>query len=658
MTAKTADDRSWRAFQVNSKLLLFVLILVATRLGAGEARIDRVEPPNWWAGQTRNPVRLMITGTNLFGAKVLSSADLLASNVTANAAGTYAFADVFIPRDAVPGPRSLRFGTSSGEAAASFYISEPLLSQNRFAGFTPDDTIYLIMPDRFANGDPTNDNPTISPGLMDRSKSRYYHGGDFQGIINHLPYLRNLGVTALWLTPWYDNVNHLNRREKYNRDNQRTVSGEPITDYHGYGAVDFYGVEEHFGDMSKLRELADAVHQSKMKLIQDQVANHTGPYHPWVSNPPTPTWFNGTPANHLDNSWQTWTLAVPNPPQDKLRSTLEGWFINVLPDLNQNDPETAAYLIQNSLWWVGMTGVDAIRQDTLPYVPRSYWAKWTAAIKEQYPQVTILGEMWDAKPELVSFFQGGRARFDGVDSGVDTLFDFPLCYAIRDVFAKGQPMTRLDAVLGADSNYVNARTLVTFLGLHDLARFMNEPGATIDGLQLAFAFLLTTRGTPLIYYGDEIGMPGGGDPDNRRDFPGGWPEDSRNAFTPEGRTSDEASVHQYVRKLLALRRELEPLRRGDTLLLQSKERTRAYARVTHDSGVLVVLNVGNQTEIVRLELPAALASQSQWFDQLGEDAAINAPDGVLTLRIPPRQAMLLTAQPPRVAERKADSETR
>ena len=631
------------------KSLVAALLLLALKLAAGEARIDRVEPPNWWAGHSRNPVRLMFAGTNLFGARIASSGDLLASNITVNAAGTYAFADVFIPRDAVPGPRSLKLATPNGEAQTSFYISEPLLNENRFAGFTPDDTIYLIMPDRFANGDPSNDNPAISPGLLDRSKSRYYHGGDFQGIINRLPYLRNLGVTALWLTPWYDNVNHLNRREKYNRDNQRTVAGDPITDYHGYGAVDFYGVEEHFGDMAKLRDLADAIHQSKMKLIQDQVANHTGPYHPWVSNSPTPTWFNGTPAHHLDNSWQTWTLAVPNPPQDKLRSTLDGWFINVLPDLNQNDPETATYLIQNSLWWVGMTGVDAIRQDTLPYVPRTYWSKWTAAIKQQYPHLTILGEVFEGKPELVSFFQGGRARFDGVDSGIDTLFDFPLCYAIRDVFAKGQPMTRLDSVLGADSNYVNARTLVTFIGLHDLPRFMNEPGATIEGLELAFAFLLTTRGTPMIYYGDEIAMPGRGDPDNRRDFPGGWPEDKRNAFTPEGRTADEASVHQYVRKLLALRRELEPLRRGDTVLLHSNERSRAYARVTSEAGVIVVLNTGNQTEIIRLDLPAALAAQPHWLDRLSEDTGIDAADGVLNLRIPPRRAMLLTAQPAKVA---------
>lgn len=600
----------------------------------------------------------MFTGTNLKDASLATPADLVVSNLIVNAAGTHMFCDVFIPPNAASGPRNFEFTTSNGSARVSFSISAPLPGQNRFAGFTPDDTIYLIMPDRFADGDPANDDPANSPGLFDRTKPRYYHGGDFQGVINHLSYLRDLGVTALWLTPWYDNVNHLNTQEKYTRDNQHSATGKPITDYHGYGAVDFYGVEEHFGDFTKLRELVDAAHAGGFRIIQDQVANHTGPYHPWVTNPPTPTWFNGTPANHLNNSWQTWTLAVTNPPADKLRSTLEGWFINILPDLNQNDPETATYLIQNSLWWIGMTGEDAVRQDTLPYVPRSYWAKWTTALKLQYPDLTILGEMFDAKPELVSFFQGGRRQFDGVDSGVDTLFDFPLYFTIREVFARGQPMTRLDKILTADTNYVNARTLVTFLGLHDTPRFMSESGATIEGLQLAFTYLLTTRGTPLIYYGDEIAMRGGGDPDNRRDFPGGWAEDNRNAFEPAGRSAEEAQVHNHVRKLLALRRELEALRRGDTVQLESTEQTGAFARVTRDSSVIVAINNGNRPQTLRLLLPARLAAQSRWFDRLAKDRTIPTADGVLTLQLPARRAALLTSQPPTVASDRGTSQAR
>jgi glycosidase len=591
----------------------------------------------------------MFTGTNLKDASLVSSADLVVSNFVVSAEGNYAFCDVFITPTTATGPRTFKFTTPVGNVGATFSISAPLPRLNRFAGFTTDDIIYLIMPDRFANGDPANDDPSISHGLFDRSKPRDYHGGDFRGVINHLPYLRDLGVTALWLTPWYDNVNHLNTQEKYTRDNQRSATGNPVTDYHGYGAVDFYGVEEHFGDFAKLRELVEAAHASGFKMIQDQVANHTGPYHPWVKNPPTPTWFNGTLANHLDNSWQTWTLAVKNPPADKLRSTLDGWFINILPDLNQNDPETATYLIQNSLWWVGMTGEDAVRQDTLPYVPRSYWAKWTTALKEEYPHLTILGEMLDARPDLVSFFQGGRKQFDGVDSGVDTLFDFPLYFTIRDVFARSQSMARLAQTLAADTNYVNARTLVTFLGLHDVPRFMSESGATIEGLQLAFTFLLTTRGTPMIYYGDEIAMRGGGDPNNRRDFPGGWAEDKRNAFEPAGRSVEESEVHDHVRKLLALRRELEPLRRGDTVQLESNEQTCAFARVLGDASVIVAFNNSDHSQKLQIALPKSLAEQYCWFDRLEDNVKAFATNGILAVQLPPRRAALLSSQPPAIS---------
>ena len=637
---------------------LCVFLMRPAAAEAAGLEVSRVEPPNWWAGHLHNPVRLMFSGTNLQHARLVAPVDLTASNLTVNAAGTHLFCDVFIPVNAAPGPRQFEFTSPAGRASFPFSLSAPLSGQNHFGGFTPDDVIYLLMPDRFANGDPANDDPAISHGLFDRRQPRHYHGGDFQGVLNHLPYLHDLGVTALWLTPWYDNVNHLNTLEKYTRDNRRSTNGVASTDYHGYGAVDFYGVEEHFGDFKKLRELMDAAHAQGFKMIQDQVANHTGPYHPWVTDSPTPTWFNGTLSNHLDNSWQTWTLAEKNPPADQLRSTLDGWFINILPDLNQNDPEAATYLIQNSLWWVGLTGVDAVRQDTLPYVPRSYWAKWTAALKREHPHLTILGEMWDANPRLVSFFQGGRKQFDGVDSGVDTLFDFPLYFAVRSVFAQGKSMTNLDQVFAADTNYVNARTLVTFLGLHDLPRFMSEPGATVEGLQLAFTFLLTTRGTPMIYYGDEIALRGGGDPDNRRDFPGGWAEDKHDAFTPAGRSLEEATVYNHVRKLLALRRELKPLRRGDTIPLMSRDQARAFARVTDDAAVIVAFNNSQQPQTLRLELPARLAGQTRWFDRLAGDRAVASAAGVLTLKLPPQSAALLSAEPTALASAQDSSPNR
>jgi neopullulanase len=556
--------------------------------------IEKVEPPNWWANHSINPVRVLIHGHNLKGGKVLAqTGGVTASREQTNAAGTYLLVDVSIPGNLPPGPVSLFVSTSAGRAAIPFAISKPLDPAGRFQGFSPDDVIYLIMPDRFANGDPSNDDPVVSKGLFDRSKPRYYHGGDLQGVIDKLPYLKSLGITAIWLNPVYDNVNHLNRKETYD--------GQAITDYHGYGAVDFYGVEEHFGTLDKFRQLVDEAHAAGIKIIQDQVANHTGPYHDWVNDSPTLTWFNGTAARHLANTWQTWTLMDPGANPAIRKETLDGWFIDILPDLNQNDPETRRYLIQNTLWWIGVTGLDGIRQDTWPYVPREFWRDWMAAIKRQYPKVAAVGEVFDGDPAFTSFSQGGRKGFDGIDTGVDSVFDFPLYFAIRNAFGQGGPVREVAKTLAHDALYPNPSMLVTFAGLHDVQRFMNEKGATVEGLELAFTLLMTTRGIPMIYYGDELALPGGNDPDNRRDFPGGWPGDSHNAFTDAGRTATEQRLVNHVRKLTAMRAQHECLRRGHTVHLYTGEQVFAYARIFRNDQLVIVLN--NSTSPVHVSIP-------------------------------------------------------
>ncbi len=569
-----------------------VLALVLFSVSAAP-RIDKLDPPSWWAGSTWSPIRLLLRGQDLAGATLQVKPPLRASRVSISASGTSIFADLTIPAGARPGPYALTVRTASGSANVSFELLPPLNRRGRFQGFGPGDVLYLIMPDRFANGDPTNDNPATAPGLMDRTKSRYYHGGDFQGILDRIPYLKELGVTALWLNPWYDNVDHLNAKERYNN--------QDITDYHGYGAIDFYGVEQHFGDLALLRKMDDTLHEQGIKIIQDQVANHTGPYHAWVADPPTPTWFNGSARQHLANDWQTWTLMDPHATPATRRTTLEGWFIDILPDLNQNDPETRRYLIQNSLWWVGVAGLDAIRQDTLPYAPRDYWRDWMLALKREFPNTRVVGEVLDGNPAFVSFFQGGVRRFDGIDTGVDAMFDFPLMFALRRSFAEGKSMRETARVLAHDHLYSNPDMLITFAGLHDVTRFMNEPGATAEGLMLAYTFLLTSRGIPMIYYGDEIAMPGGNDPDNRRDFPGGWREDSRNAFTREGRTAQENAVYGHLRRLIALRKSSAALMRGKTQNLLVTDQHWAYSRTAGEETVIVVLN--NGTAPARLEIP-------------------------------------------------------
>jgi neopullulanase len=600
---------------------------------AAAPKVTKVEPPGWWPGHTLDPVRVLVRGRNLRGARLGGAAGLRTSNVRVNDAGTYLFADVAIEPTAAPGTRTLPVTTADGSAPAPFEVRAPLPRDGRFQGFSGEDLVYEIMPDRFADGDAGNDDPARSKGLFDRAKKRYYHGGDLRGIIDRLPYLKDLGITALWLTPVYDNNDRLNEKER--------PEGEAVTDYHGYGAVDFYAVDEHLGDLATLRELVDAAHRAGMKVIQDQVANHTGPYHPWVADPPTPTWFHGSVESHLDETWQTWTIADPHAPPELRRSTLDGWFVNILPDLNQDDPETARYLIQNALWWIGVTGFDGIRQDTLPYVPRTFWRDWSAALHREYPKLRIVGEMWDGDPGLVSFFQGGTPRFDGVDSGIDALFDFPLFYPVRRAFAEGKPVKEVATMLAHDQLYRDAASLLTFAGNHDTPRFMNETGASVDGLRLAFTFLLTARGVPMIYAGDEIGMPGGGDPDNRRDFPGGWPGDPRNAFTEAGRTPAEQSVFERVRALGHLRAELPALRRGRHVSLAVGDQAYAYARVAEGSVAVVVIN--NGTASAELEAPvgpAGLAEGATLVDRLGAALPVTVKGRRIRMTLPARSASI------------------
>ena len=606
-----------------------LLLAFALPAAAAPPVVTKVEPPSWWPGHSIDPVRLLVRGQNLAGAEVTTAGPgLQAGPVTVNARGTYLFVDVAIDPKAAPGPRTIGIRTASGTAAIPLEILAPLPRAGRFQGFSPDDAMYLVMPDRFASGDRSNDDPPVSKGLLDRSKARFYHGGDLRGVIERLPYLKDLGVTALWLNPWYDNVNHPNERETYD--------GKAITDYHGYGAVDFYAVEERLGDLATLRELVDRAHALGIKVIQDQVANHSGPYHPWVKDSPTPTWYYGTQEKHLANTWQTWTLQDPHSTPEMQKATLEGWFIDILPDLNQDDPEVARYVIQNTLWWVGVSGLDGIRQDTLPYVHRRFWKDWMAAIKKEYPDLRVVGELLDGDPALVSFYQGGVARFDGIDSGVDTLFDFPLFYEVRDAFAKGESLREVAKVLARDHLYRDASSLVTLLGLHDVPRFMSEPGASVASLRHAFTFLLTARGTPLVYYGDEIALPGGVDPDNRRDFPGGFPGDARNAFEAAGRTADEASVHGHVRALLKLRQEIAALRRGRTVNLHVADKTWAYARVLDGQAAVVGINTGEKEQTLDLDaLPVALAEGSRLRDRIGSLGEAVVEGGRLRLVLPP-----------------------
>ncbi len=608
-------------------------VLAALSCQAQDApKVNKVEPPSWWARSSVNPVRLMIRGEGLKGARVrATTSGLRVVNATvSNERGTCLFVDVAIAPQASPGERELRITTGQGATSARFEVLPSLRRVGRFQGFSPADVMYLLMIDRFSDGDPSNNDPSQSRGIYDRKNKFYYHGGDLQGVIDRLPYLKELGVTAVWLTPWYDN---------YDKPNQIELKeGKPSTGFHGYNPQDFYAVDEHFGSLAKLRELVEAAHRSGIKIIQDAVVNHTGPYHPWVDDPPTPTWFNGTKENHRKNVFQTWVLHDPRPVADLYLETMQGWFLDFLPDLNQEDTEVARYLIQNTLWWIGTTGLDGIRMDTWQYVPNTFWRDWNAALKKEFPNFRVVGEVKDGDVVHTAFFQGGRKRFDGIDSGLDSLLDFPLFYPIRHAFAEGKRLDEIPKTLAKDYLYNNSEILVTLLGGHDDGRFMSEKGATIAGLKLANAFVLTTRGVPQLYYGDEIAMTGADEPTTREDFPGGFPGDKRNAFSRAGRTKEEQEVFEHIQKLTSLRAELEPLRAGRLVNLYVSEQQYAYARVSRRGTVVIVINNLNKPAQIGINtMPVGLADGEMMIDRL-TGQQIQVSDRRLKITLPARSA--------------------
>ena len=561
--------------------------------------VTKVEPPSWWINLTPE-LMLLLSGHHLEATHVVCNLpSVLVERTQATAGGDYLFVWLKIGPDTKSGTAVCRVKTPTGTTSFELPLAARGMKLGKFQGLAQEDVIYLIMPDRFANGDPTNDEPAEARGTHDRSNPRAYHGGDLRGIREHLPYLKELGVTTLWLTP--------------------ILKNGAAQDYHGYGAVDLYAVDPHLGTIGDYQQLVAEAHKQGMKVFFDFVPNHVGPKHPWVAEPPLPDWFHGTAQHHMDTtSGVSGTfygkeekatiehdpfeaLVDPHAPQRLSRNLTDGWFFNVLPDLNTENPTVAEYLLQNSVWWAESSGLDGFRLDTLPYVPRSFWSAWHVGLHRLYPFVTTVGEVFHPDPSVTSFFAGGQRRFDGIDSGLNTLFDFPMFFALRDVLLQNAPTGRIADVLRHDSLYVRPDTLVTFFANHDVARFAGVEGSSIAKGKLAFGLTLTLRGIPELYYGDEIGMPGGGDPDNRRDFPGGWPGDQKNAFTAEGRTAQQQELFSYVQMLLRLRREHPALQRGKLWHLFSDETSYIFLRETEEERVLVAFN--NSTEPRALKIP-------------------------------------------------------
>ena len=600
--------------------------------------VTKVDPPNWWVRLTPE-LMVLLSGHDLEATHVSCNMPTLhVARTQATAGGNYLFVWLKIGADTRSGTAVCRITAPKGETSFELPLAFRAPTLGRFQGLSPDDVIYLIMPDRFANGDPANDEPREAPGSHDRSNPRAYHGGDLRGIKNHLPYLKELGVTTLWLTP--------------------IVKNGATQDYHGYGAVDLYAVDPHLGSLKEYQELVAEAHKEGMKVLFDAVPNHVGPRHPWVSDPPLPDWFHGTLQHHLDSSSplkgtfygkpeQTGndifeSLIDPHASVRMKRNLTEGWFAGILPDMNTENPLVEEYLLQNSIWWAEASGLDGYRVDTFPYVGRKFWAHWHAGLRRIYPNLTTIGEVFHPDPSVTSFFAGGARRYDGIDSGLSTVFDFPMYFTLRDVLLRNAPAGRITDVLRHDALYPRPDMLVPFFANHDVARFASVEGSSAAKLKLAFGLTLTMRGIPEIYYGDEVGMPGGSDPDNRRDFPGGWIGDSNDAFTQAGRTREQQDVFAAVQSLLRIRREHPSLRGGQLWHLASDETAYVFLRESEEERIVVVFSNADRARELRIPVDGTPIQKAAELSNLSGGATAELVQGELHISMPAQSLSIFT----------------
>jgi len=618
---------------MNKTLLLLCLITLTSVLPAQAAPvvpqpvISNIDPPEWYV-QLPSPM-LLIHGSGLDHAGFsLEAHGVRIDHTQTSPNGHWAFLWL---DTAGASPQTIRITAASaqGKATCDYQLRPRTEPAGAHRGFSPADVIYLVMTDRFADGNPGNNRPPSDPDGYDLAKPRAWHGGDFAGIEQHLDYLTSLGVTALWTTPVYDN-------------------GAMSEAYHGYAATDLYKPDEHFGTLDEYRHLSEALHRRGLKLIIDLVPNHIGVQHPWVADPPTPDWFHGTLADHTHSSGDFDTLVDPHATPASSRDLTHGWFVDSMPDMNQENPLVSQYLIQNALWWIETAQIDAVRIDTFPYVGRAFWHDFHAALHQAYPNLTTVGEIFHPDPIVTSFFAGGRTHA-GIDTGLDTPFDFPTYFAVRDVLAHDNPphpMTELESVLRQDSLYPHPGNLIQFFGNHDTTRFLTEANGSLPRLREALGLMATLRGAAELYSGDEIAMPGGGDPDNRRDFPGGFPGDHQpSAFDPATRTADQQAAFAWTAGLLAARKRYSALQGGPQQDLFADETAFVFVRTANLTGcaagqteaaVLAAVNKSPGQRTLKLPIADTALAGCQHFHPLApaNAGAVTPGAGAIEVTIP------------------------
>ncbi|MGB1292909.1 MAG: glycoside hydrolase family 13 protein [Pseudoalteromonas sp.] len=577
----------------------FITACLGTTLSANALSIS---PENWWVGMQNSTLQIMLHENEVAKQhwQLVPYPGVKLKGITKTDNANYLFIDLDISPSAKPG--NLLFKNQAGDQ-----FKYPLLARNKQSaerqGFDSGDTIYLINPDRFANGDTSND--TVK-GMKEAAKPAERggrHGGDIQGIINALPYLDELGVTQLWLTPPLEN-------------------DMPSYSYHGYAITDFYTIDPRMGSNELYRELSSNAKQHGIGLVMDLVLNHFGSEHVWMTDKPTSDWinFNGEFADGKNaTSHARQTIQDPHASEFDKRQFNDGWFVSTMPDLNQRQPLLATYLIQNAIWWIEYADLSGIRVDTYSYSDKAFLADWTKAIMTEYPAFNIVGEEWTSNPAIASYWQAGKVNNDGYTSSLPSVMDFALqesvIQALNEQESWNTGWVKVYQSLANDFLYPNPDNLLVFADNHDMSRVYTELGQDLAKTKMAMTLLLTTRGIAQMYYGTEILLDNTGSNDHgdiRIDFPGGFEGQKANAFTGQGLNSDQIEMQQTITTLLNFRKNSPALSKGKLTHFSPKNGVYSYARISEQQTVLVLLNKNTQTKSWSLDyMNEVLAGKKQ-----------------------------------------------
>ncbi len=615
-----------------SGLRNFYTVLLSFALTSAFAQPLRIEPTNWWVGMKNPALQLMVNSVGIGDAvPFINHPGVVIKKVHKADSPNYLFIDLVIAKNTKPGMFNIIF-KRSGEITSQvqYELKQRKTDAARLKGFSSSDVIYLITPDRFANGDSTNDIRTeMREKKLNRKNDYGRHGGDIRGIINNLDYIRNMGFTAIWPTPMLEN----DMRE---------------SSYHGYAITDYYKVDPRFGTIDEYKELAEKCSQKGLKLVFDGVVNHTGSNYWWMKDLPFKNWINYADSMRITNHRRTVNQDLYAAASDK-ELMVKGWFVSSMPDMNQSNPFLAEFLIQNTIWWAETLSLGGIRQDTYPYSEKKFLEQWTCRILNEYPQFSIVGEEWSINPLIAAYWQKGKPNTTGYNGCMKSTMDFPMQAAL--VAALTEPegwdkgIVKLYEGLANDFVYANPDDLLVFGDNHDMNRLFTFLNNDVDLMQMALSYILTIRGIPQVYYGTEVLMHNSAKPGDhgliRSDFPGGWTGDTANAFTGENLSADQQRIQIFLKKLLNWRKVKTVIHQGKTLHFAPQNGTYAYFRYNDKEAVMVVMNKNsNAVSINTKRFSEIIKERKQGINILtGEKLSIDRE-----IIIPAKSALILEIQ--------------